>query len=208
MTQASILHHLLALPFAALLDEARKPPPVVHVKNTHYTLPRAAGQHIVICITTFHQYLWSKQLRCPMSNRTSVDSRSPGMQKSFKRNAHIAYFNRCLTALPRQGEGHDSNRYVRGLRGRVAVYRANGSAVMFTTLFCSSPCTSRRFTLLNPAGNHLSLCTRITIAYFCLSALDLLGVLNPTSTSGSSSSIKQERRTEWIEWVWGLQARQ
>ena len=40
---------------------------------------------------------------------------------------------------------------------------------------------------------------RITIAYFCLSGLDLLGVLEVNTS-------KDDRRG-WIEWIWSLQAR-
>lgn len=32
-------------------------------------------------------------------------------QATFKRNAHVNYFVRCLAALPTAAEGHDSNRY-------------------------------------------------------------------------------------------------
>jgi geranylgeranyl transferase type-1 subunit beta len=38
---------------------------------------------------------------------------------------------------------------------------------------------------------------RITIAYFCLSALDLLGALEEKTT--------QEQRNGWVEWIWSLQ---
>jgi hypothetical protein len=71
-------------------------------------------------------------------------------QLTFKRNAHISYFKRCLTLLPSSAEGHDGN--------------------------------------------------RITIAYFCLSALDLLGALE--------SSLTGNDRAQWIRWVWALQASQ
>ncbi|KAI9632119.1 terpenoid cyclases/protein prenyltransferase alpha-alpha toroid [Dioszegia hungarica] len=69
-------------------------------------------------------------------------------QRTFKRNAHINYFLRCLGALPASAEGHDSN--------------------------------------------------RITIAYFCLSGLDLLGALEKKTT--------EEQRKGWVEWIWSLQA--
>ena len=71
-------------------------------------------------------------------------------QLTFKRNAHISYFKRCLTLLPSSAEGHDGN--------------------------------------------------RITIAYFCLSALDLLGALNDIFTD--------QEKNQWIRWVWDLQASQ
>ncbi|ODO11775.1 hypothetical protein I350_00559 [Cryptococcus amylolentus CBS 6273] len=73
----------------------------------------------------------------------------PPRQSTFKRNAHINYFRRCLMALPTAAEGHDSN--------------------------------------------------RITIAYFCLSALDLLGALQDKTS--------EEQRNGWIDWIWTLQAR-
>ncbi|WVR03318.1 hypothetical protein IAU60_000309 [Kwoniella sp. DSM 27419] len=69
-------------------------------------------------------------------------------QLTFKRNAHIAYFLRCLRALPTQAQGHDSN--------------------------------------------------RITIAFFCISGLDLLDALRDKTT--------EEQRAGWIEWIWSLQA--
>lgn len=68
-------------------------------------------------------------------------------QATFKRNAHVNYFVRCLTALPTAAEGHDSN--------------------------------------------------RVTIAYFCLCALDVLGVLREKTT--------EKQRAEWAEWIWSLQ---
>lgn len=34
-------------------------------------------------------------------------------QTTLKRNAHVNYFMRCLTALPTAAEGHDSNRYAK-----------------------------------------------------------------------------------------------
>jgi hypothetical protein len=40
--------------------------------------------------------------------------------------------------------------------------------------------------------------SRITIAYFCLSGLDLLGALESKSTP--------EQRKGWEEWVWDLEA--
>jgi geranylgeranyl transferase type-1 subunit beta len=40
---------------------------------------------------------------------------------------------------------------------------------------------------------------RITIAYFCLSGLDLLGALETKTT--------EEQRKGWVEWIWSLQAR-
>ena len=39
----------------------------------------------------------------------------------------------------------------------------------------------------------------MTIAYFCLSGLDLLGALEDKTTA--------EQREGWIEWIWSLQAR-
>lgn len=33
-------------------------------------------------------------------------------QSTFKRNAHVAFFKRCLSALPQAAEEHDANRYV------------------------------------------------------------------------------------------------
>lgn len=41
---------------------------------------------------------------------------------------------------------------------------------------------------------------RITIAYFCLSGLDLLGALLEKTT--------EEQRQGWTEWIWRLQCRQ
>lgn len=56
---------------------------------------------------------------------------------------------------------------------------------------------------------------RITIAYFCLSALDLLGVLNPdhegetpSSKSGSKVRITHEEIDGWETWIWSLQHRE
>ncbi|KAK1921276.1 terpenoid cyclases/protein prenyltransferase alpha-alpha toroid [Papiliotrema laurentii] len=69
-------------------------------------------------------------------------------QSTFKRNAHIAYFRRCLQALPAQATGFDSN--------------------------------------------------RITIAYFCLSGLDLLDALERKTS--------EEDRRGWADWIWSLQA--
>jgi geranylgeranyl transferase type-1 subunit beta len=65
---------------------------------------------------------------------------------------------------------------------------------------------------------------RITIAYFCLSGLDLLGRLGPASSrseegvgkAGAGNAVgagaeaggkrvKEEERKGWIEWVWALQ---
>ncbi|TYJ57561.1 hypothetical protein B9479_001643 [Cryptococcus floricola] len=80
---------------------------------------------------------------------SSMDTMEPPRQSTFKRNAHINYFRRCLMALPTAAEGHDSN--------------------------------------------------RITIAYFCLSALDLLGALQDKTS--------EEQRNGWIDWIWTLQAR-
>lgn len=71
-------------------------------------------------------------------------------QLTFKRNAHIAFFRRCLTMLPSAAEGFDGN--------------------------------------------------RITIAYFCLSALDLLGALE--------TSLTADERQDWARWVWALQKSQ
>ncbi|OXC71124.1 hypothetical protein AYX13_00542 [Cryptococcus neoformans] len=68
-------------------------------------------------------------------------------QATFKRNAHVNYFVRCLTALPTAAEGHDSN--------------------------------------------------RVTIAYFCLCALDVLDALREKTT--------EKQRAEWAEWIWSLQ---
>lgn len=68
-------------------------------------------------------------------------------QATLKRNAHVNYFMRCLTALPTAAEGHDSN--------------------------------------------------RVTIAYFCLCALDLLNALREKTT--------EKQRAEWAEWIWSLQ---
>lgn len=68
-------------------------------------------------------------------------------QLTFKRNAHISFFKRCLTMLPSAVEGYDGN--------------------------------------------------RITMAYFCLSALDLLEALETNYTA--------EERQEWVRWVWALQ---
>ncbi|BEI79949.1 hypothetical protein CcaverHIS002_0104780 [Cutaneotrichosporon cavernicola] len=65
-------------------------------------------------------------------------------QSTFKRNAHIAYFKRCLTVLPQAAEEHDVN--------------------------------------------------RVTIAFFSLAGLELLGALDHTT------------RTGWINWLWELQA--
>ncbi|WVQ85531.1 hypothetical protein IAT38_007697 [Cryptococcus sp. DSM 104549] len=67
---------------------------------------------------------------------------------TFKPNAHINYFFRCLRALPTEAEAYDSN--------------------------------------------------RMTIAYFCFSALDLLGALHDKTT--------EEQRNGWIEWIWAQQA--
>ncbi|RXK36681.1 hypothetical protein M231_06068 [Tremella mesenterica] len=86
-----------------------------------------------------------------MSEQSEVDEMEqehvPAKQKTFKKNAHIAYFTRCLKALPSQAEGQDGN--------------------------------------------------RITIAFFCLSALDLLGQLH---------TFSEEQRKGWIEWIWRLQS--
>ncbi|KAL7420298.1 geranylgeranyl transferase type-1 subunit beta [Cryptotrichosporon argae] len=71
-------------------------------------------------------------------------------QATFKRNAHVNYFLRCLRMLPESAEGHDSN--------------------------------------------------RITIAYFCLAGLDLLGALEDKTTD--------VQRRGWADWVWSLQAPQ
>nr|ODN87186.1 geranylgeranyl transferase type-1 subunit beta [Cryptococcus depauperatus CBS 7841] len=70
-------------------------------------------------------------------------------QATFKKNAHINYFLRCLRALPSSAQEND--------------------------------------------------CNRITVAYFCIAALDLLGVLYEKTT--------EEQRNGWIEWIWSLQAR-
>ncbi|KAK8844639.1 hypothetical protein IAR55_006486 [Kwoniella newhampshirensis] len=67
-------------------------------------------------------------------------------QHTFKRNAHINYFRRCLRALPTAAQSSDSN--------------------------------------------------RVTAAYFCLSALDLLDALETTP----------EQRSGWVEWIWSLQS--
>ncbi|WWD22811.1 hypothetical protein CI109_107305 [Kwoniella shandongensis] len=72
----------------------------------------------------------------------------PAQQQTFKRNAHINYFLRCLRALPTAAQSSDSN--------------------------------------------------RITAAYFCLSALDLLDALFEKTTP--------EQRSGWIEWIWSLQS--
>jgi len=40
--------------------------------------------------------------------------------------------------------------------------------------------------------------SRITIAFFCLSGLDLLGALEEKTT--------EEQREGWIEWIWKLQS--
>ncbi|RSH89479.1 hypothetical protein EHS25_002028 [Saitozyma podzolica] len=69
-------------------------------------------------------------------------------QRTFRRNAHVAYFQRCLRALPTAAQGHDPN--------------------------------------------------RITIAYFCLSALDLLGALD--------DHVALEQRQSWADWIWSLQS--
>lgn len=39
---------------------------------------------------------------------------NPMSQATFKRNAHAAFFKRCLMALPASAREHDSNRYVAG----------------------------------------------------------------------------------------------
>jgi hypothetical protein len=41
---------------------------------------------------------------------------------------------------------------------------------------------------------------RITIAYFCLSALDLLGALD--------DHVALEQRQSWADWIWSLQSRE
>ncbi|CAD6583531.1 MAG: hypothetical protein TREMPRED_003586 [Tremellales sp. Tagirdzhanova-0007] len=69
-------------------------------------------------------------------------------QTTFKRNAHVNFFLRCLRALPTAAQDHDSN--------------------------------------------------RITIAYFCISGLDLLGVLEEKTTLS--------QREGWAAWIWRLQA--
>lgn len=79
-------------------------------------------------------------------------------QSTFKRNAHVAYFRRCLQAMPAQATSHDSNRSV---------------------------------------TVKLALTCRVTIAYFCLSGLDLLGAMDETHLTD---------RTDWAEWIWSLQA--
>ncbi|WVQ70982.1 hypothetical protein IAR50_000507 [Cryptococcus sp. DSM 104548] len=43
---------------------------------------------------------------------SSISTMEPPKQSTFKPNAHINYFYRCLMALPTAAEGHDSNRYV------------------------------------------------------------------------------------------------
>lgn len=41
---------------------------------------------------------------------------------------------------------------------------------------------------------------RITIAYFCLSALDLLGALD--------DHVALDQRQRWADWIWSLQSRE
>lgn len=41
---------------------------------------------------------------------------------------------------------------------------------------------------------------RITIAFFCISGLDLLGTLEDETTP--------EERAGWVEWIWRLQSRE
>jgi geranylgeranyl transferase type-1 subunit beta len=48
-------------------------------------------------------------------------------------------------------------------------------------------------------GTTRGLTSRITIAYFCLSGLDLLGALEVKTT--------EKDRSEWADWIWSLQAR-
>ena len=48
-------------------------------------------------------------------------------------------------------------------------------------------------------GSYLTLYRRITIAYFCVSGLQLLGCLE--------EKISPEQRNGSIDWIWSLQAR-
>ena len=76
-------------------------------------------------------------------------------QSTFKRNAHLAYFRRCLQAMPSKATEGDGN--------------------------------------------------RMTLAYFCVGALDLLGYFDVDVDKVDDE--KRKTRKSWIEWVWAMQDR-
>jgi hypothetical protein len=48
---------------------------------------------------------------------------------------------------------------------------------------------------------------RMTLGYFCVSGLDLLGYFEGVS-EGEEDEAKRKTRESWIEWVWEMQDRQ
>ncbi|KAG7539620.1 hypothetical protein FFLO_03496 [Filobasidium floriforme] len=75
-------------------------------------------------------------------------------QSTFKRNAHVAYFRRCLQAMPSKATEGDGN--------------------------------------------------RMTLGYFCVGGLDLLGYFEDV-LEGGEDEAKRKTRDSWIEWVWEMQ---
>lgn len=51
--------------------------------------------------------------------------------------------------------------------------------------------------IIIPAATDVSAHTSVTIAYFCLCALDVLNALGEKTT--------ESQRAEWAEWIWSLQ---
>jgi geranylgeranyl transferase type-1 subunit beta len=116
------------------------------------------------------------------SDAESLSPIPPPVQNTFKRNAHVNYFKRCLRALPSAAQEHDSNRQV-------------------TNLSVSSPVLAY-IDIRSSQGHPRDLKTtlikcRMTIAYFCISGLDLLDALK---------EIDQEQKDGWVSWIWSLQA--
>ena len=50
----------------------------------------------------------------------------------------------------------------------------------------------------------------MTLGYFCVGGLDILGYFDDEGSADDSKAQEEKQRTRdaWIEWVWEMQARQ
>ena len=104
---------------------------------------------------------------------------------SLSDRRQTAFLRRCLRALPASGQAADGNRCGRPAARSPPPFPA-----------ADRP-TDRPPPLASPRLR------RMTIAFFCLAGLELLG-----GGGGLASRTTEAERRGWIDWVWSQQMRQ